>query len=59
MLKAKKTLKSMAKDEILKIETTDPGSVSDFEAFCQATKCTLVSKTTDNGVFTFVIRNAG
>jgi tRNA 2-thiouridine synthesizing protein A len=59
VLKAKKTLESMAKDQILEVQTTDPASVSDFEAFCSAKRHTLVSHSNANGVFTFQIRNAG
>ena len=59
VLKAQKTLKTMAKDQILEIHTTDPSSVSDFESFCEATRHTLVSQSSANGVFTFQIRRSG
>lgn len=59
VLKAKKTLEAMAKDQILEVQTTDPASVSDFQAFCSAKRHTLLSQTSANGVFTFQIRNAG
>ena len=59
VLKAKKTLAEMPKDAVLEVQTTDPSSVSDFEAFCSATKYTLLSSTEAAGVFTFEIRNTG
>ena len=59
VLKAKKTLQAMAKDQVLEVHTTDPASVSDFEAFCKAAKHTLVSQKNENGVFTFEIRRSG
>lgn len=59
VLKAKKTLASMAKDQVLEVQTTDPSSVSDFEAFCTATRHTLLSQTSIDGVFTFQIRHSG
>jgi tRNA 2-thiouridine synthesizing protein A len=59
VLKAQKLLKTMAKDQILEVQTTDSSSVSDFKAFCEATKHTLVSQTDTGGVFTFQIRHAG
>lgn len=59
VLKAKKTLQGMTKDQVLEVQTTDPASVSDFEAFCKATKHMLVSQKSENGVFTFEIRRAG
>ena len=37
ILRAKKTLNTMAGGEVLKIMATDPGSVSDFEAFAKQT----------------------
>ena len=59
VLKAKKTLQAMSKDQVLEVQTTDPASVSDFEAFCKATRHTLVSHSAAGGVFTFQIRHAG
>lgn len=59
VLKAKKTLQAMSKDQVLEVQTTDPASVSDFEAFCTATRHTLLSHTSDKGVFTFQIRHSG
>ena len=37
ILRAKKTLNTMAGGEVLKIMATDPGSVRDFEAFAKQT----------------------
>lgn len=59
VLKAKKTLEAMAKDQILEVRTTDPASVSDFQAFCTARRHDLVSHTSEGGVFTFQIRRGG
>ena len=59
VLKAKKTLAAMSKDQVLEVQTTDPSSVSDFEAFCTATRHTLLSQTNTDGIFTFQIKHAG
>ena len=59
VLKAQKILKTMAKDQVHEILTTDSSSVSDFKAFCEATRHVLVSQTDANGVYTFQIRHAG
>ena len=59
VLKAKKTLQAMAKDQVLEVQTTDPSSVSDFEAFCKATRHTLLLQSNANGVFIFQIRHSG
>ncbi len=45
ILKTKKTLAEMASGEVLRVLTTDPGSVPDFTAFCKQTGNTLLSVT--------------
>ena len=59
VLKAKKTLKSMAVGAQLTVVATDPGAMKDFHNFCEATGDTLVSASEDDGVLTFVISKAG
>ncbi|MCH7936589.1 MAG: sulfurtransferase TusA family protein [Proteobacteria bacterium] len=59
VLKAKKAMKDMASGERITVLSTDPGSVKDFEAFCQATGDRLVESREENGVFTYVIEKAG
>ncbi|MEO5336730.1 MAG: sulfurtransferase TusA family protein [Magnetospirillum sp. WYHS-4] len=59
ILKTKKTIKSLANGDTVKVESTDPGSVKDFEAFCRSTGNKLVSSTNDGGVYTYVIEKAG
>ena len=57
ILKAKKSMKSLATGETLEVYSTDPGSVRDFDSFCQATGNDLLeSDGTDDGVYRFVIR---
>ena len=57
ILKAKKALKDVPTGEVLKILSTDPGSVADFEAFCRTTGNELVDSKTEGGVYTFLIRH--
>jgi len=59
ILKAKKALKSMAGGTTLAIESTDPGSVADFAAFCRTTGNELVEQNEDGGIYTYLIRKAG
>ncbi len=59
VLKAKKAMKDLAAGERITVLATDPSSVKDFEAFCQATGDRLVDSSEDNGVFTYVIEKAG
>ncbi len=45
ILRTKKAMTDMKTGQILRILTTDPGSVRDFEAFAQQTGNTLLSST--------------
>ncbi len=58
ILKAKKALKELAAGDTLKVMATDPGSVSDFAAFCRTTGNELVEQNQENGVYTYVIRKS-
>jgi tRNA 2-thiouridine synthesizing protein A len=58
ILKAKKALKDLAPGETLKIVATDPGSVSDFAAFCRSTGNELLEQSEDGGVYTYLIRKS-
>ena len=57
ILHAKKKLKDVPTGEILEIETTDPGSVPDFQAFCRQTGNELVEHTTEGDVYLFKIKH--
>ena len=56
ILRAKKTIALMESGKVLKILATDPGSVKDFEAFCNQTGHLLVQSGQQNGKFEFYIR---
>ncbi len=58
ILKAKKSIKSMGAGDTLNIESTDPGSVADFEAFCRQTGNELVSSSSEGDVYMFAIKVA-
>jgi tRNA 2-thiouridine synthesizing protein A len=55
ILRAKKALNEIEVGRVLEITATDPGSIKDFEAFCQQTKNTLVSSGENDGVYVFEI----
>ncbi len=59
VLKAKKALKSMVPGDRITVISTDPGSVKDFEAFCEATGDTLLESTEQDGAYTFLIEKGG
>ena len=56
ILKAKKALKGMSGGQVLAIESTDPGSVADFAAFCNQTGNELLSSGSEGDVYKFEIK---
>ncbi len=58
ILRAKKTLNGMASGEVLRIISTDPGSVKDFAAFAAQTGNQLLESSEVGGEFHFKVRKA-
>jgi len=56
ILKAKKALADMASGELLKVVSTDPGSVRDFQAFARQTGNEMVEQTSAASEFVHVLR---
>jgi TusA-related sulfurtransferase len=56
ILKAKKALADMASGELLKVVSTDAGSVRDFQAFARQTGNELVEQGTAGPEYTHVLR---
>jgi TusA-related sulfurtransferase len=56
ILKAKKALTGMASGEVLKVVSTDTGSVRDFAAFAKQTGNELLSQTTEGNDFVHVLK---
>ena len=56
ILKTKKALSEMSSGQVLKVVSTDPGSVRDFEAFARQTGHTLLSQETAGEEFTHWLR---
>jgi len=56
ILRCKKGLSEMAPAQVLKIISTDPGSVKDFNAFCVQTGHALLQLDEDDTSFTFYIK---
>ena len=52
VLKARKTLKAMAAGEVLRVLSTDPGAIKDFEAFCKTTGYRLLRQERAGDVLT-------
>jgi tRNA 2-thiouridine synthesizing protein A len=58
IVKTKKSLADMASGQVLRVIATDPGSVSDMQAFTEQTGHTLLSSTTENKKYIFLIKKA-
>jgi tRNA 2-thiouridine synthesizing protein A len=56
ILKAKKALASLQTGDVLKVVSTDPGSVRDFQAFARQTGNELVEQTNVDGDFVHLLR---
>ncbi len=56
ILKAKKTLAEMSSGQLLKVMSTDAGSVRDFQAFAKQTGNLLVLQETVNGEHISVLK---
>jgi tRNA 2-thiouridine synthesizing protein A len=56
ILKAKKALADMVSGELLRVVSTDPGSVRDFQAFARQTGNLLVEQATAGADFMHVLK---
>jgi tRNA 2-thiouridine synthesizing protein A len=56
ILKAKKALNTMESGQLLKVVSTDAGSVRDFQAFARQTGNDLVEQHTDGADFIHILR---
>ncbi|BDI07905.1 sulfurtransferase TusA family protein [Sphaerotilus microaerophilus] len=56
IVKTKKALNAMTSGQVLKVTTTDPGSVKDMEAFANQTGNPLVESGTAGGEYVFYLR---
>lgn len=58
ILKTKKSLAALESGQVLKVVSTDPGSVKDMQAFAKQTGNALLASTEAAGEFVFFIRRA-
>ncbi len=56
ILKTKKSLSDMASGQVLRVISTDHGSVKDMQAFANQTGNALVSQTEENGEYIFFMQ---
>ncbi len=56
ILRAKKALAGMVRGQVLKVISTDRGSLEDFEAFTNQDHIPLLSSTEEGGKFVFLLQ---
>jgi TusA-related sulfurtransferase len=56
ILKAKKALAEMNSGDVLRVVSTDPGSVRDFQAFARQTGNDLIAQSNQGGEFVHTLR---
>lgn len=56
LLKAKQGLKPLASGETLRVIATDPGSVRDFQSFCELSGNVLLESTEVDGRYTYLLQ---
>ena len=56
ILKAKKALATMTSGQVLKVVSTDTGSMRDFAAFAKQTGNELLSQTTEGNDFIHILK---
>jgi tRNA 2-thiouridine synthesizing protein A len=56
ILKTKKAIETLAKDQVLKVETTDPGSKNDMASWAKRTGNEILKTEDGAGTFTFFIK---
>ncbi len=56
ILKTKKAVEALAKDQVLKVETTDPGSKNDMASWAKRTGNEILKVEEGSGSFSFYIK---
>ena len=56
VLRLRNSMQGLASGQILRVMATDPGSVKDFESFCNQTGNELLESTEANGEFIFLLK---
>jgi len=56
ILKTKKAVEALSKDQVLKVVTTDPGSKNDMASWAKRTGNEIVKVEEGSGTFTFYIK---
>jgi len=54
--KTAQAMKQLLPGDVMEVMATDPGSVPDFTAWCDATGNTLLERTEEGGVYRFLLQ---
>lgn len=58
ILRARQSMHGLTAGQTLRIVATDPGSVKDFQSFCNQTGNELLESTETNGEFIFLLKKS-
>jgi TusA-related sulfurtransferase len=58
IVKAKKGMDSLQTGQVMVLETTDKGSVNDFQGWVKQTKNELLKMEEENGVYRFFVKKS-
>jgi len=56
ILRSKKSLNDMTSGQVLKVVSTDPGSVKDMQSFCKQTGNDLLASSEENKSYIFYVK---
>ncbi|WJH33608.1 sulfurtransferase TusA family protein [Paenibacillus sp. CC-CFT747] len=56
IVKAKKALDGLESGQVMEVQSTDKGSVNDFQAWVKQTKHELLGYEEDNGIYKFFVK---
>lgn len=54
IVKAKKALDGLESGQVMEVQSTDKGSINDFQAWVKQTKHELLKHEEDNGIYKFL-----
>ncbi len=58
ILRTRKAIRGLSAGDVLHVLATDPGSLSDFQTYCQTTGNQLMEWNEQDGIYSFTIRKA-
>lgn len=56
IVKAKKALDSLTTSQVMEVQSTDKGSINDFQAWVKQTKHELIKYEEEDGIYKFFVK---